>query len=494
MDKKIENIIVIFGATGNLATNKLFPALHCLYSRNKLPENIKIIGAGRNNIESATFCQQIHQLLQNCDTPSQNFCNHLSYMKVDPENQDDFILLKKHLSAISSDKQNIIFHLATPPSAYKKIIIHLANVGLSNEQNGSRRIIIEKPFGNDLVSSQDLDQTLLKYFTEKQIFRIDHYLGKETVQNLLVFRFSNAIFEPLWNRNYIDYVEISCAEKTGIDKRGLYYDHAGATADMLQSHMLQLLAMTTMEPPACFDANSIRNESVKVLQCLRHLDTNYLNDNMILGQYSNANISGQEIKGYTQENNIPPNSKTETFIAIKLFINNWRWNGVPFYMRTGKRMPTKVTEIVIHFKNTPHPVFGVNPPDNKLILRIEPNEGIVVQFGMKKPGEKFDSTKVSMDFHYKDLGNIEILSPYERLLKDAVSGDATLYMRTDAVEESWQFVEPILQYKHSGKCPVYTYPSGNWGPPQADELLNRDNRKWRYPCKNLNDNDNFCEL
>ena len=335
------------------------------------------------------------------------------------------------------------------------------------------------------------------FFEESQIYRIDHYLGKETVQNLLVFRFANGMFEPLWDRNYVDYVEITGAEKLGVEARGSYYDGAGALRDMLQNHLLQVLAMVAMEPPAVINADSTRNEVVKVLQSLQPISDADLENNIVLGQYTESKVQGSDLAAYRQEPGVAKDSRTETYIAMKLFINNWRWNGVPFYVRTGKRLPTRVTEVVIHFKQTPHPVFGQNAPGNKLILRIQPDEGIVMQFGLKKPGAGFEAKEVTMDFRYQDLsddGEAEsrLLNAYERLLLDALNGDATLFARSDAVQACWKFVEPILEYQ-KGEHALHGYACGTWGPKEAEQLLQRDKRSWRFPCKNLA-NAQYCEL
>jgi len=338
---------------------------------------------------------------------------------------------------------------------------------------------------------------LHRFFHESQIYRIDHYLGKETVQNLLVFRFANGMFEPLWDRKYVDYVEITGAEQLGVEARGSYYDGAGALRDMLQNHLLQVLAMVAMEPPAVINADSTRNEVVKVLQSLRPLSDDDLKNNLVLGQYTESTVKGNDMAAYRQESGVANDSRTETYVALKLFINNWRWNGVPFYVRTGKRLPTRVTEVVIHFKQTPHPVFGQNAPANKLILRIQPDEGILMQFGLKKPGAGFEAKEVSMDFRYQDLiddseTESRLLNAYERLLLDALNGDATLFARSDAVHACWEFVEPILEYQ-KGAHALHGYACGTWGPKLAEYLLRRDNRAWRSPCKNLT-SARYCEL
>lgn len=353
-------------------------------------------------------------------------------------------------------------------------------------------MIIEKPFGYDLASARQLDKEIHEHFQEHQIYRIDHYLGKETVQNLLVLRFSNAMFEPLWNHQYVDYVEITGAEFLGVEERGGYYDGSGAVRDMFQNHLLQVLAMVGMESPAQINADAIRNEVVKVLQCLRPLSDEDLRNNLVLGQYTESNVRGQFLPGYRNEHGVADDSRTETYVGLKMFIDNWRWNGVPFYVRTGKRLPTRVTEVVIHFKQTPHPVFGKDAPENKLIIRIQPDEGIQMSFGLKEPGAGFNAKEVKMNFHYASLQETQMLTAYERLLLDALNGDATLFARSDAVEACWEFVQPILDYKQDPQS-LFGYACGTWGPQESDQLLHNDGRAWRFPCKNLTDTD-YCEL
>jgi glucose-6-phosphate 1-dehydrogenase len=368
---------------------------------------------------------------------------------------------------------------------------NLAAHGMNTEDNGWKRLVIEKPFGYDLESAIELDKSLYQDFSEKQIYRIDHYLGKETVQNMLVLRFANSIFEPLWNAKYIDYIEVTGAEDLGIGTRGGYYDNSGAMRDMIQNHLLQVIAMVAMEPPAVINADSMRDEVVKVLQCLKPLTDHDLKHNLVLGQYTKSHVRGNCLLSYREEEGVPNDSRTETYVALKMFIKNWRWDGVPFYVRTAKRMPTRVTEVVIHFKKTPHPVFSANPPDNKLIIRIQPDEGTLLTFGLKKPGSGFNTEEVSMDFHYKNLKNTQLLTAYERLLLDVVKGDATLFSRSDAVHACWQFVQPILDYKKQS-FDLYGYAAGTWGPIEAEALFEKD-QTWRSPCKNLTDTD-YCEL
>jgi len=338
----------------------------------------------------------------------------------------------------------------------------------------------------------------MKVFHEDQIYRIDHYLGKETVQNIFVTRFANGIFEPLWNRNYIHHVEITGVEDIGVENRGGYYDSSGALRDMLQNHLLELTGIIAMEPPSSFDSDSIRNEIVKVFQSLRPLQEENISNDVIRGQYVASKINGKKVAGYREEKGVNPDSKTETYVALRLFIDNWRWGGVPFYIRTGKRLPTRVTEVVIHFKPTPHYLFTRNnmlDGCNNLVIRIQPDEGILLKFGMKVPGTGFNVQNVNMDFRYSDLQNSYLPSAYERLLHDCMVGDSTLYQRGDAVEAAWKFVNPILRaWKNNSDIQLYGYPAGTWGPKHSDDLIEGKNLTWRYPSKNLANDGSYCEL
>ncbi len=355
---------------------------------------------------------------------------------------------------------------------------------------------MEKPFGRNLASSQELDAQLHRYFKEEQIYRIDHYLGKETVQNLLVLRFAKTIFEPLWNREMVEFVEITAAESLGVEKRGSFYEKTGAVRDMLQNHLLQVLAMVTMEPPATISADALRDEAVKVMRCFRPLDEQALHRNLILGQYLGSRVRGRKVAAYREELGVASDSRTETYVALKMFIDSRRWEDVPFYLRTGKRLPTRVTEVVLHFRKTSHPSFSGQPPANSLIIRIQPDEGILVSFGLKRPGSGFQVKDVAMDFHYSDLSDLNdkaMPDAYERLLLDALQGDATLFARSDEVRVCWAFVQPILDYCKAPDHSLYGYAAGTWGPQEADRLLAADGYAWRFPCKNLT-NEQYCTL
>ncbi|AAC22213.1 glucose-6-phosphate 1-dehydrogenase [Haemophilus influenzae] len=481
------NCIVIFGASGDLTHRKLIPALYNLYKIGRLSENFSVLGVARSDLNDETFREKMREaLIHNEETTPETldaFCSHLYYQAVNTSDAQDYGKLVPRLDDLHDKYQtcgNTFYYMSTPPSLYGVIPECLAAHGLNTEEYGWKRIIVEKPFGYDEKTAQTLDVQIHRFFEEHQIYRIDHYLGKETVQNLLVLRFSNGWFEPLWNRNFIDYVEITGAESIGVEERGGYYDGSGAMRDMFQNHLLQVLAMVAMEPPAIINANSMRDEVAKVMHSLRPLTSEDMENNLVLGQYTAAEINGKMEKGYLEEKGVPANSRTETYIALRCEIENWRWAGVPFYVRTGKRLPARVTEIVIHFKTTPHPVFSQNAPENKLIIRIQPDEAISMRFGLKKPGAGFEAKEVSMDFRYADLAGAQVLTAYERLLLDAMKGDATLFARTDAVHAAWKFVQPILDYKANGGR-IHEYEAGTWGPVAADKLIAKQGKVWRKP-------------
>ena len=481
------NCIVIFGASGDLTHRKLIPALYNLYKIGRLSENFSVLGVARSELNDETFREKMREALINNEETTPDtldaFCSHLYYQAVNTSDAQDYGKLVPRLDDLHDKYQtcgNTLYYMSTPPSLYGVIPECLAAHGLNTEEYGWKRIIVEKPFGYDEKTAQALDVQIHRFFEEHQIYRIDHYLGKETVQNLLVLRFSNGWFEPLWNRNFIDYVEITGAESIGVEERGGYYDGSGAMRDMFQNHLLQVLAMVAMEPPAIINANSMRDEVAKVMHSLRPLTAEDMEHNLVLGQYTAAEINGKMEKGYLEEKGVPADSRTETYIALRCEIENWRWAGVPFYVRTGKRLPARVTEIVIHFKTTPHPVFSQNAPENKLIIRIQPDEAISMRFGLKKPGAGFEAKEVSMDFRYADLAGAQVLTAYERLLLDAMKGDATLFARTDAVHAAWKFVQPILDYKANGGR-IHEYEAGTWGPVAADKLIAKQGKVWRKP-------------
>ncbi len=498
MKETADQILVIFGASGDLTKRKLIPALFTLYKQKLLPEKFAVLGASRSLLTDVEFRERADEFLPEGEEV-EAFKKKLFYQSISNYSAEDFIPLKQRLNDLSSTLQipeNYIFYLSTPPSLYSVIPKLLWENGLSKSDKYFRRLIVEKPFGTDLESAKNLNINLLNYFDEEQIYRIDHYLGKETVQNLLVTRFSNGIFEPLWNQNYIERVEITSSESLGVEGRGGYYDNSGALRDMLQNHLLQLVGFVAMEPPVIVEANAIRNEITKVFQSIRPIPENMVSKYVIRGQYTKSLIAGEKVPGYRDEKGVDEFSRTETFIALKFFIDNWRWAGVPFYIRTGKKLPTRVTEIVIHFKSVPHHLFGksnFSETNNQLIIRIQPDEGILLKFGMKTPGAGFEVQTVNMDFHYSDLTNAVVPAAYERLLLDCMQGDATLYSRGDAVEQAWKFVQPILNaWETNPEIPIYGYPAGTWGPEDSDKLISGAN--WRYPCKNLTHDGLYCEL
>ena len=501
-------VLVIFGASGDLTSRKLIPAIFSLKVQKLLPEKFAVLGVGRTLFSDIDFRKKMKESIlafseeKNPDEKLiDDFTESVFYRSMDNANTGDYADLKSRLEDIDSKLHtsgNYIFYMATPPVMYDVIAGNLTQAGLTDQSAGFRRLIIEKPFGYDLISGRELNRRLHEMVSEEQIYRIDHYLGKETVQNVLVTRFANGIFEPLWNRNYIHRVEITSAESIGVEERGGYYDSAGALRDMVQNHLLQMVGMTAMEPPSSLAPDSIRNEILKVFQSLQPIREADVPKQVIRGQYTDSTIRGTSVSGYRYEKGVAPDSKTETFVAIKFFINNWRWGGVPFYIRTGKRLPTRVTEIVIHFKRTPHHLFqreNTTLSSNQMIIRIQPDEGILLKFDMKEPGSGFNIKNVNMDFHYTDLADVRVPSAYERLLYDVMLGDSTLFARDDEVETAWKFIEPIQTAWETNKnIKIYGYPAGTWGPSVSNDIIEGCGLTWRYPCKNLSDDGLYCEL
>ncbi len=499
-------IYVIFGASGDLAKRKLVPALYSLFVQNLLPRKFILLGVSRSHITNGEFRDAMKSAInefKEIDNTEliDEFIEKIHYLPIQFDDPSSYLSLKERLRSFRKKELisgNTIFYLSTPPSLYSTIPRHLASVGLNHQNDGWKRLIIEKPFGYDLESALKLKTQLLDQWSEEQLFRIDHYLGKETVQNLLVTRFSNGIFEPLWNRNFVHHVEITSSESLGVETRGGYYDSSGALRDMVQNHLLQVTALTAMEPPSSLEPSAIRNEILKVFQSLRPIDENEVKNSAIRGQYLSSTIKGKPVKGYREEQGVNPDSYTETFAALKFYIDNWRWGDVPFYIRTGKKLPTRVMEVVIHFKPTPHFLFAQQRnchTCNQLVIRIQPDEGILLKFGMKTPGAGFEVQTVNMDFHYADLAAKRIPSAYERLIYDSIKGDTTLFSRSVEVIEAWKFITPVLNcWKNDKDIPLYGYPAGSWGPEKADSLIEEEDLTWRYPCKNLSDDGNFCEL
>ena len=488
-------VMVIFGATGDLTKRKLFPALYNLAQQKFLPENFAIIGVGRQELETADFWSKLEADLKEFigETIDKNllewFKDRTFYTGGDfDDDKQLFKDLKKLLAEVCKTHdipENFFYYLATPPQLFANVTEKIHKNGLGKEENGHwRRFIYEKPFGRDLESAVNLNAELLKILDERQIYRIDHYLGKETVQNILVFRFGNSIFEPIWNRNYVDHVQITVAEKLGVEARGGYYDTAGALRDMIPNHIFQLVTLTAMEPPVSFEADAVRDEQAKILQAIQPFTPEDVLHKAVRGQYGDGEIDKKKFPAYRTEENVAANSNTETYAALKLSIDNWRWANVPFYVRTGKHLPAKHTEIIIQFKKAPFVLFRDTSIErlttNRIVIHIQPDEGITLHFGAKLPGPIVDMGAVDMDFNYIDHFGETVSTGYERLLFDCMIGDATLFQRADMVEASWRIVSPILDvWKAIPARDFPNYESGTWGPKDADLLLQQDGRKWK---------------
>jgi glucose-6-phosphate 1-dehydrogenase len=484
--------IVMFGASGDLARRKLLPALYDLSYHACLAPRFRLLGFARTHMSDDDFRQKAGESLPkgNEEGADENqkaeFLKQLQYFAGDYDDPEAFRRLAKRLDELDGEGQlsgNRLFYLATPPEVYAHVIEQLKNAGLTKPKTEKSwtRIIIEKPFGRDKASARELNSKVLSAFDESQVYRIDHYLGKETVQNMLVFRFGNGIFEPLWNRNYVDSIQITAAESLGVERRAAFYETAGALRDMIQSHVLQLTSLVAMEAPATFDATSVRNEKIKVLQSMRTFTNETLWKSVVRGQYGPGQVNGKPVPGYRQEPGVKPDSATETFVALKLYVDNWRWSGVPFYLRTGKRLARPLTEVAIQFKSAPHMVFrGEEHETNSLILNIQPDEGISLSFGAKAPGAQMHIRPVTMDFKYQDAFGTSTRPAYATLINDCIRGDATLFDRADSVEAAWALVDPILEAWQSAAPPPFpNYPAGSQGPRAADDLTISDGRLWR---------------
>ncbi len=484
--------IVIFGASGDLAKRKVIPAMYDLAAHNSLGSRYAIVGFARTSMNDDSFRSATGEAAKTMSDIGpvdprkwEEFSANLFYTPGDYKDQSAYAQLAKKLAELDAQKNlggNRLFYLSTPPEVYPDIVEQLGRAGLSRPAGGKSwvRIIIEKPFGRDLATAKELNEIVHNVFEEPQVYRIDHYLGKDTVQNLLVLRFGNGIFEPLWNRNYVDHVQITAAETLGVERRGGFYETAGALRDMIQSHVLQLTSLVAVEPPASFDATAVRNEKLKVLQSIRPFDLEMVAQSVVRGQYSAGNLGDKDVPGYREEQGVSPKSRTETFVAAKLLIDNWRWANVPFYLRTGKRLAKRTTEIVIQFKRAPHVVFrGREAEPNKLVLNIQPDEGISVSFGAKRPGTEMSIGNVDMNFSYREGFGETSRSAYATLVNDCLRGDATLFDRGDSVEAAWSLVDPILDVWSAAKtATVPEYASGSWGPRESTNLLERDGRKW----------------
>ena len=485
--------MIIFGATGDLTKRKLFPALYNLAKQKFLPDSFAVVGVGRQEMTSEEFRKKIRaDLIEFVGKDADKdllkwFDERTHYTGGDFGDRKTFKTLQKLLKELDEKfdiPDNNFFYLATPPSLFGQVTQAACEIGLCDEDRGWSRFIYEKPFGHDLESAKSLNFELQKLLKESQIYRIDHYLGKETVQNILVFRFGNSIFEPIWNRNYIDHVQITVAEKLGVETRGGYYDTAGALRDMIPNHIFQLVTLTAMEPPVSFEADAVRDEQAKILSAIQHFSPEDVLHKTVRGQYGEGTIDDKKLIAYRTEQNVAPESNTETFAALKLSIDNWRWAGVPFYVRTGKRMKSKLSEIVIQFKKAPFMLFRDTSVEklttNRIVIHIQPDEGITLHFGAKIPGPIVDMGAVDMDFNYLDHFGETVSTGYERLLFDCMIGDATLFQRADMVEASWRIVSPILDlWKAIPARDFPNYESGGWGPQDADLLMQNDGRKWK---------------
>ncbi|MFC5702833.1 glucose-6-phosphate dehydrogenase [Cohnella faecalis] len=486
-----EAVYFIFGATGDLARRKLFPALYSLYREGKLGERFAIVGLARRPRTNLQFRDDVYESIQEfCRyKPSeieawQSFAEHFSYQPLDIGNIDAFTGLKAHteeLEAKYSIPGNRLFYLALAPELFGTVSRNLRDGGML-ESSGWHRLVIEKPFGYDYPSAERLNEEIRLVFKEEEVFRIDHYLGKEMVQNIEVIRFANAFFEPLWNKNHIANVQITLAETVGVEERGAYYNKSGALRDMVQNHMLQMLTMIAMEPPSRLDAEHIRDEKVKALRSIRPFEADEgVRSRIVRGQYSDGSARGKALKGYRNEDSVDPTSVTETFFAARVLVDNFRWAGVPFYVRTGKRLPVKSTEIVIEFKNVPNNVLFANKQDlnpNLLVIRVNPMEGIYIKINAKKPGNDMTIQPVAMEFCQSCQIGINTPEAYERLIFDAARGDHTYFTRWDELAVAWKLIDPIASAWHEDSSDLTFYPAGSWGPEEADKLLAADGFHW----------------
>jgi glucose-6-phosphate 1-dehydrogenase len=488
------SVMVIFGAAGDLTKRKLIPALYNLAKDRLLSPEFAVVGFARREMSDEEFRQKISRDMQQHATDSVDaalwtqMVNRLYYVSGNFEDDQAYQRLQEKLLRIDQETKtngNYFYYLATAPEYFSPVVQKLHALGLTREESGTwRRVVIEKPFGCDLDSAKSLNRDLARFLEERQIYRIDHYLGKETVQNILVFRFSNGIFEPIWNRRYIDHVQVTVSEDIGVEQRGGYYEAAGALRDMVPNHIFQLISLTAMEPPISFEADSVRDEQAKILRAIQPMTPEEVLKRTVRGQYGEGIVNGKRVVGYRAEPKVTPNSRTETFVALKLSIDNWRWSDVPFYLRTGKFLPRRVTEIAIQFKKAPFVLFRKTPvhqlTTNRLVLHLQPDEGISLRFGAKVPGALMHLGPVDMSFKYAETFGSKPSTGYERLLYDCMTGDATLFQRADMVEAGWAVVAPILDvWKALPPRSFPNYAAGTWGPKEADDLMGQDGRHWR---------------
>lgn len=490
--------LVIFGASGDLTARKLIPALYHLHTEGQLPDPFRVVGVARREKTDGSWREELKEALTKYSRSRrvdqsewEKFAAKISYVRGDISNVQTYADLGKCLHAFEHPglQNNHLFYLATLPSQFAEVVEHLhhANLINKNEAEGHwQRVVVEKPFGHDLASAHALNHNLTRFLHEKQIFRIDHYLGKETVQNILIFRFSNAIFEQLWSRQSIDHVQITVSEHIGVGSRGGYYEEAGALRDMVQNHLLQVLALAAMEPPVSLEAEAIRDEKVKLLKSIRPILPQQVEHQVVRGQYTEGQVDGLKRAGYRDENRVAKDSNVETFLALKLFIDNWRWSGVPFYLRTGKNLPVSASEVRIQFRRTPHVLFaaqcGPALESNALALRLQPDEGIYLRFNGKIPGSSMAIRQVRMHFSYNNEFGAYTPEAYERLLLEAIAGDATLFIRSDEVETAWRIADSIRAgWDGNPLSDRDFYPAGTWGPQGSDELLARHGHSWRNP-------------
>jgi glucose-6-phosphate 1-dehydrogenase len=492
-------VLTIFGASGDLTKRKLIPALYNLALENRLPERFAVVGYARSEMGDEMFREKMRAAVSEFSRIGlkdeevwRQFASTLYYVRGGYEDEDGYQRLKEFIDGFdhgSRVRPDRAFYLAMPPEIYGRVIQQIAAAGLAAKETDGvnrTRVVIEKPFGTDLQSARELNRIVHEALDESQIYRIDHYLGKETVQNIMVFRFANAVFEPIWNRRYVDHVQITAAETVGVENRGGYYEGAGVVRDMFQNHLLQLLCLTAMEPPVGFNSDAVRDEKGKLLRSVRPISPEEVANVAVRGQYGPGMVDGKEVSGYRQEPGVERHSNTVTYAAVKLLIDNWRWEGVPFYLRSGKRLDRRVTEIAIQFKRPPMLLFkscaveDVAP--NVLVMRIQPDEGISLKFEVKPPGPDICVSDLSLNFNYEQSFGNSPPEAYETLLEDCIEGESTLFTRHDWVESAWSLMDPIIQVWNLSKPRAFpNYDAGRWGPPEADEFLQRDGRRWRRP-------------